>query len=98
MVEGIAKTGKPVVGFGIEGHGDIAIVAKASYQAKRFVQWATELQREECPIADLWVSTQYYSVETAGGVSQDHIILVSYAATQAEADTKLRMGDYAFMA
>ena len=48
VVDGIAKTGKPVVGFGIEGHGDIATVAKASYKAKEFVQWASELQREEC--------------------------------------------------
>ena len=48
VVDGIAKTGKPVVGFGIEGHGDIATIAKASYKAKEFVQWASELQREEC--------------------------------------------------
>src|SRR5258705_7514119 len=41
VVDGIAKTGKPVIGFGIEGHGDIATIAKASYQAKRFVQWAS---------------------------------------------------------
>src|SRR6187431_3224059 len=47
VVDGIAKTGKPVVGFGIEGTGDIATVAKASYKAKEFVQWASELQREE---------------------------------------------------
>ncbi|MEE7446515.1 D-galactarate dehydratase [Methylobacterium radiotolerans] len=69
VVEGIAKTGKPVVGFGIEGHGDIAIVAKASYQAKRFVQWATELQREECPIADLWVSTKCGESDTTTGLA-----------------------------
>ena len=30
VVDGIAKTGKPVTGFGIEGHGDIATIAKAS--------------------------------------------------------------------
>src|SRR6267378_926839 len=42
VVDGIKKTGKPVVGFGIEGHGDIATIAKASYVAKRFVQWASE--------------------------------------------------------
>src|SRR5919109_1794317 len=41
VVDGIAKTGKPVVGFGIEGHGDIATIAKASYKAKEFVQWAS---------------------------------------------------------
>ena len=43
VVDGIAKTGKPVVGFGIEGHGDIATIAKASCKAKEFVQWASEL-------------------------------------------------------
>ena len=47
VVDGIAKTGKPVVGFGIEGHGDIATVAKASYKAKEFLHWASELERAE---------------------------------------------------
>src|SRR6478752_6018677 len=51
VVDGIAKTGKPVTGFGIEGHGDIATVAKASYAAKQYVQIASELQREECGIS-----------------------------------------------
>lgn len=69
IVEGIAKTGKPVIGFGIEGHGDIATIAKASYQAKRFVQWATELPREECPIADLWISTKCGESDTTTGLS-----------------------------
>ena len=69
VVEGIARTGKPVIGFGIEGHGDIATVAKASYQAKRFVQWATELQREECPISDLWVSTKCGESDTTTGLA-----------------------------
>ena len=44
VVDGIAKTGKPVVGFGIEGHGDIATIAKASHKAKEFLQWASELR------------------------------------------------------
>ena len=69
VVDGIAKTGKPVVGFGIEGHGDIATVAKASYAAKRFLQWATELQREECPITDLWVSTKCGESDTTTGLA-----------------------------
>src|ERR1700733_5954964 len=54
VVDGIAATGKPVTGFGIEGYGDIATIARASYVAKQYVQWASELRREECPIADLW--------------------------------------------
>jgi (2R)-sulfolactate sulfo-lyase subunit beta len=69
VVDGIAKTGKPVVGFGIEGHGDIATIAKASYQAKRFTQWASELKREEHPIADLWISTKCGESDTTTGLS-----------------------------
>jgi (2R)-sulfolactate sulfo-lyase subunit beta len=69
VVDGIAKTGKPVVGFGIEGHGDIATIAKASYKAKEFVQWASELQREECGIEDLWVSTKCGESDTTTGLS-----------------------------
>ena len=68
VVKGIAKTGKPVVGFGIEGHGDIATIAKASYKAKEFVQWASELKREECDIADLWVSTKCGESDTTTGL------------------------------
>ena len=66
--KGIAKTGKPVVGFGIEGHGDIAIIAKASYKAKEFVQWASELKREECDISELWVSTKCGESDTTTGL------------------------------
>ena len=69
VVEGIAKTGKPVVGFGIEGHGDIATVAKASYAAKTFVQWATELPREQTPIRELWISTKCGESDTTTGLS-----------------------------
>jgi (2R)-sulfolactate sulfo-lyase subunit beta len=69
VVDGIAKTGKPVVGFGIEGHGDIATISRASYQAKRFVQWASELSREQCSISDLWVSTKCGESDTTTGLS-----------------------------
>src|SRR6476619_4561292 len=69
VVDGIAKTGKPVAGFGIEGHGDIATIAKASYKAKEFVQWASELRREECGIADLWVSTKCGESDTTTGLA-----------------------------
>ncbi|MGL4289181.1 MAG: UxaA family hydrolase [Phreatobacter sp.] len=69
VVDGIAKTGKPVVGFGIEGHGDIATIAKASYVAKEFVQWSTELAREKCGIEELWVSTKCGESDTTTGLS-----------------------------
>ena len=69
VVDGIAKTGKPVVGFGIEGHGDIATVAKASYKAKEFLHWASELERAECPISKLWVSTKCGESDTTTGLA-----------------------------
>jgi (2R)-sulfolactate sulfo-lyase subunit beta len=69
VVDGIAKTGKPVTGFGIEGHGDIATIAKASYVAKQYVQMASELQRKECGIADLWVSTKCGESDTTTGLA-----------------------------
>lgn len=69
VVDGIAATGKPVSGFGIEGHGDIATIARASYVAKQYLQWATELKREEFPISDLWVSTKCGESDTTTGLS-----------------------------
>lgn len=69
VVDGIATTGKPVVGFGIEGHGDIAVIAKASYVAKEFMQWSSELVREKCPISDLWISTKCGESDTTTGLS-----------------------------
>ncbi len=58
-----------MVGAGIEGHGDIATISRASYQAKRFVRWASELSREECPISDLWVSTKCGGSDALTGLS-----------------------------
>ncbi|MCG8562725.1 MAG: UxaA family hydrolase [Hyphomicrobiales bacterium] len=68
IVDGIAETGKPVAGFSIEQNGDINTVAAASRKAKDFVHWATELRREECDIADLWVSTKCGESDTTTGL------------------------------
>ena len=69
IVDGIAKTGKPVAGFSIEQNGDIATIAAASYKAKEFVHYASELNREECPMSDLWVSTKCGESDTTTGLS-----------------------------
>jgi len=68
VAEGIAETGKPVAAFAIEQNGDIKTVADASRKAKDFVHWASELQREECPIGDLWVSTKCGESDTTTGL------------------------------
>jgi (2R)-sulfolactate sulfo-lyase subunit beta len=69
VVEGIKKTGKPVTGFGIEGVGDITTIANASRVAKEYLQAASELQREECDISELWVSTKCGESDTTTGLA-----------------------------
>ena len=71
VVDGIAATGKPVSGFSIEGRGDIATVAEASRKAQEYVQWATELQREECPLSDLWISVKCGESDTTSGLGSN---------------------------
>ena len=71
VVDGISQTGKPVSGFSIEGEGDIATVAKASRKAQEYVQWATELQREECPLSDLWISVKCGESDTTSGLGSN---------------------------
>jgi (2R)-sulfolactate sulfo-lyase subunit beta len=68
VADGIAATGKPVSFFGIEGHGDLETVKRASQAAKEYVQWASELRREERPLKDLWVSTKCGESDTTSGI------------------------------
>ena len=67
IVDGIAATGKPVVGFSIELNGDHETVRRASEKAKEFVHYATGLSRESCPISELWVSTKCGESDTTSG-------------------------------
>ncbi len=69
IVDGIAKTGKPVAGFSIEGKGDIRTISEASYQAKDYVQWASELQRTECDLHELYISVKCGESDTTTGLS-----------------------------
>jgi len=69
VVQGIAKTGKPVEGFAIEENGDIATIAAASRRAKEFVHWASEKQRESCSLTELFVSTKCGESDTTSGLA-----------------------------
>ena len=71
VTDGIAKTGKPVAGFAIERNGDFKTIHNASWKAKEYVQWATELQREECDIGDLWVSVKCGESDTTSGLASN---------------------------
>ena len=69
VVEGIAKTGKPVAGFAIEENGDITTIASASRKAREFMHWASELQRQQCSIEELFISTKCGESDTTSGLA-----------------------------
>jgi (2R)-sulfolactate sulfo-lyase subunit beta len=67
VVAGIAATGKPVTGFGIELHGDHDTIMRASKAAREHLQWASERQRVECRLSELWVSCKCGESDTTSG-------------------------------
>lgn len=71
VVDGIANTGKPVEGFSIEQNGDLKTIMNASRAAKEMVHFATELQREECDISELWISTKCGESDTTTGLGSN---------------------------
>ena len=68
VVDGIAVAGKPVEGFSIEQNGDLKTIMNASRAAKEMIHYATELQREECDISELWISTKCGESDTTTGL------------------------------
>jgi (2R)-sulfolactate sulfo-lyase subunit beta len=69
IVDGIAKTGKPVAGFSIERNGDIATVAAASRKAKEFVHATSGQVRVECDISELWIAAKCGESDTTTGLA-----------------------------
>src|ERR1022692_42577 len=54
IVDGIARTGKPVAGFAIERRGDLQTATDAARTAQKFLQDASELQRTQCDYKELY--------------------------------------------
>ncbi|MFQ5618677.1 MAG: UxaA family hydrolase [Rhodospirillales bacterium] len=71
IVDGIAKTGKPVEGFAIERNGDHNTIAAASRKAKEYVHWASELTREECSFGETWISVKCGESDTTSGLASN---------------------------
>ncbi|MGI6553461.1 MAG: UxaA family hydrolase [Bacillota bacterium] len=71
VVEGIAKTGKPVTGFAIERNGQHKTIEMASWKAQEYVIWASELQREECTVDELYVSIKCGESDTTSGLASN---------------------------
>ncbi|CAG0944835.1 partial (2R)-sulfolactate sulfo-lyase subunit beta, partial [Anaerolineae bacterium] len=71
IVKEIAKTGKPVAGFGIERYGDLKTIEMASRKAKEFVQYATELKRELFTVQQLTMSCKCGESDTTSGLASN---------------------------
>lgn len=74
IVEGIAKTGKPVDGFYIEKSGDLKTIEKASRKALEFVEYATNLKREEVAVTDIIISTKCGESDTTSGLASNKLV------------------------
>lgn len=71
IVDGIAKTGKPVAGFAIEKNGDLTTICEASRKAKEFMHYATEQLRVPCDVKELWVSCKCGESDTTSGIASN---------------------------
>ncbi len=89
IVDGIAATGKPVIGFGIEQHGDHETIMKASKIAKEYSQWASEIQRQEAPMSELWVSTKCGESDTTSGCGSNPTVGNAFDKLYPEGSTLL---------
>jgi len=69
IADGIAKTGKPVSYFSIEGKGDFETIRQASWKAKEYLQWASELQKEPVELKDLIISIKCGESDTTTGLA-----------------------------
>jgi (2R)-sulfolactate sulfo-lyase subunit beta len=69
IVEGIAKSGKPVEGFAIEQNGDINTIANASRAAYKMVKHASRLKKTKADLVELWVSTKCGESDTTSGLA-----------------------------
>lgn len=73
IVEGIARTGKPVEGMSIEGFGDLKIIEQASRLVKTYLQDASELQREPVERSDIMLTTKDGESDTTTGLGSCRI-------------------------
>jgi Altronate dehydratase len=71
VADGIARTGKPVEVFPIEGYGDLKTIERASRKAKEMVQEASEKQRTEVDISSIVMSVKCGESDTTSGLASN---------------------------
>jgi (2R)-sulfolactate sulfo-lyase subunit beta len=69
LADGIARTGKPVEAFSIEGAGDLRTIERAARAARTFAQDAAETQREPVDPKDLVLSVKCGESDTTLGAA-----------------------------
>ena len=69
VVDGIARSGKPVEALSIEHHGDLQTAAAAARVAQGFLQDASELVRKPVDLSDLWISIKCGESDTTTGLA-----------------------------
>jgi (2R)-sulfolactate sulfo-lyase subunit beta len=73
VVQGIQKTGKPVDGFSVEGHGDLKVIESASRLAAEYLQDASEIVREPVQRSEVLLSTKDGESDTTTGLGSCRI-------------------------
>jgi len=71
VADEIAKTGKPVEVFPIEGYGDLKTIERASRKALEMVQDASEKQRTEVDISSIVMSIKCGESDTTSGLASN---------------------------
>lgn len=71
VADGIARTGKPVEAFSIEGAGDLKTIEAAARKAKELVQWASELRRQEVDLSGFTFSIKCGESDTTSGLASN---------------------------
>ena len=71
VADAIAKSGKPVAQFHIEGSGDLKTIQRAARAAMTLLQNASDLQREELPMTDLVISSKCGESDTTSGLGSN---------------------------
>lgn len=69
VVDGIAKTGKPVAYFWTDEYGDLSVIEKASRKAAEFVRYATSLEKVKADLRELTFGFKCGESDTTSGLA-----------------------------
>lgn len=74
IADEIAKTGKPVEAFWVEGNGQIKTIEKVATTAVKFVEDTTNLKREPVDISELTISLKCGESDTTSGLGSNKVV------------------------